>query len=198
MAEHLIQDTTLTGIADMIRSLLGLTGTMTTDQMQTNLTTEQANITAALAALAEKGVTVPAGATSNELEELIRAISVGGGMRKITATISFPTAVSAAVDLTNTIDGTVVFAVLRNTISFHDYTATETQYATALSVYTKNEDGTEMNNYCIHRTNSTSGTARPLQTNSVTSLYILNNKVRFYAQTSKVLFGDYELTYFVV
>lgn len=77
MAEHLIQDTTLTGIADKIRSLLGLTGTMTTDQMQTNLTTEQANITAALAALTEKGVEVPEGANSNALAGLIAAIESG-------------------------------------------------------------------------------------------------------------------------
>lgn len=78
MAEHLIQDTTLTGIADKIRSLLGLTGRMSPAQMQTNLTTEQANITAALAALAEKGVTVPAGANSNALAGLIAAIESGG------------------------------------------------------------------------------------------------------------------------
>lgn len=79
MAEYLIQDTTLTGIADKIRPLLGLTGTMTPEQMQTNLTTEQANITAALAALAEKGVEVPAGANSNALAGLIAAIEAGGG-----------------------------------------------------------------------------------------------------------------------
>lgn len=79
MSEYLIQDTTLTGIADKIRPLLGLTGTMTPEQMQTNLTTEQANITAALAALAKKGVEVPAGANSNALAGLIAAIEAGGG-----------------------------------------------------------------------------------------------------------------------
>ena len=79
MSEYLIQDTTLTGIADKIRPLLGLTGTMTPEQMQTNLTTEQANITAALAALAEKGVDVPAGSNSNALAGLIAAIEAGGG-----------------------------------------------------------------------------------------------------------------------
>lgn len=81
MAEHLIQDTTLTGIADKIRSLLGLTGKMSPAQMQTNLTTEQANITAALAALAEKGVEVPAGSNSNGLAGLIEAIEAGGGSK---------------------------------------------------------------------------------------------------------------------
>lgn len=79
MAEYLIQDTTLTGIADKIRPLLGLTGTMTPEQMQTNLTTEQANVAAALAALTEKGVEVPTGANSNALAGLIAAIEAGGG-----------------------------------------------------------------------------------------------------------------------
>lgn len=88
MGEYLIQDTTLTGIADKIRSLLGLTGKMSPAQMQTNLTTEQANITAALAALTEKGVTVPAGANSNALAALIAAIESGGG--KIVAGLYTP------------------------------------------------------------------------------------------------------------
>lgn len=78
MSEYLIQGETLTGIADKIRPLLGLTGTMTPEQMQTNLTTEQANIAAALAALAEKGVEVPEGANSNALAGLIAAIESGG------------------------------------------------------------------------------------------------------------------------
>lgn len=78
MAEYLIQGETLTGIADKIRPLLGLTGAMTPEQMQTNLTTEQANITAALAALTEKGVEVPTGANSNALAGLIEAIEAGG------------------------------------------------------------------------------------------------------------------------
>ena len=78
MSEYLIQDTTLTGIADKIRPLLGLTGTMTPEQMQTNLTTEQANIAAALAALTEKGVEVPTGSNSNALAGLIAAIEAGG------------------------------------------------------------------------------------------------------------------------
>ena len=105
MAEHLIQDTTLTGIADMIRSLLGLTGTMTTDQMQTNLPTEQANIAAALAALTEKGVEVPTGANSNALAGLIAAIEAGGGPSDhmgypvVTGEITFSSDVSSAYDL---------------------------------------------------------------------------------------------------
>ena len=72
-------DSKMTAIADKIRGLLGLSGDMGLDAMATNLTTEQANITAALSALAEKGVTVPAGANSNALAGLIAAIEAGGG-----------------------------------------------------------------------------------------------------------------------
>lgn len=47
--------------------------------IQSEITRLQTNITAALAALAEKGVEVPAGANSNALAGLIAAIEAGGG-----------------------------------------------------------------------------------------------------------------------
>lgn len=72
-------DSKMTAIADKIRGLLGLTGEMGLDAMATNLGTEQANVTAALTALAEKGVDVPAGSNSNALVGLIAAIEAGGG-----------------------------------------------------------------------------------------------------------------------
>lgn len=72
-------DSKMTAIADKIRGLLGLSGEMGLDAMATNLTTEQANIAAALAALTEKGVEVPTGANSNALAGLIAAIESGGG-----------------------------------------------------------------------------------------------------------------------
>lgn len=72
-------NTKMTAIADKIRALLGLTGTMGLDAMATNLGTEQANVTAALTAIADKGVTVPDGSTSGALAGLIAAIQTGGG-----------------------------------------------------------------------------------------------------------------------
>ena len=72
-------DSKMTAIADKIRGLLGLTGEMGLDAMETNLTTEQANIDAALAAIADKGVTVPDGSTSDALAALIESIEAGGG-----------------------------------------------------------------------------------------------------------------------
>ena len=69
----------MTAIADQIRALLGLTGTMGLDEMATHLGTEQSNVTAALAAIAGKGVTVPDGSNSDSLASLIAAIEAGGG-----------------------------------------------------------------------------------------------------------------------
>lgn len=69
----------MTAIADQIRALLGLTGTMGLDEMATHLGTEQSNVTAALAAIADKGVTVPDGSNSDSLAALIESIEAAGG-----------------------------------------------------------------------------------------------------------------------
>lgn len=69
----------MTAIADKIRTLLGLTGTMGLDEMAAHLGTEQSNVTAALAAIAGKGVTVPDGSNSDSLAALIESIEGGGG-----------------------------------------------------------------------------------------------------------------------
>ena len=71
MAKYSINDTTLKAIADPMRMLLGLTGGMTPEEMASNGAAVQANVTAALAMVASKGVTVPAGSTSDDLETLI-------------------------------------------------------------------------------------------------------------------------------
>ena len=69
----------MTAIADKIRTLRGISGTMGLDTMATHIGNEQTAITAALAALVEKGVDVPAGSTSDALAGLIGAIESGGG-----------------------------------------------------------------------------------------------------------------------
>ena len=53
--------------------------------VQSEITRISGNVTAALAAIANKGVTVPDGSTSDALAELIASIEVGGG-GTITAT----------------------------------------------------------------------------------------------------------------
>lgn len=71
MAKYSIDGTTLTNIANPLRTLLGLTGGMTPEEMAANGAAVQTNVTAALAKIAEKGVTVPDGSTSDDLETLI-------------------------------------------------------------------------------------------------------------------------------
>ena len=79
MAKYSIDNTTLTNIANPIRTLRGLSVLLTPDEMASNAGVVQTNVTAALAALAEKGVTVPDGANSDDLETLIRKVASGGG-----------------------------------------------------------------------------------------------------------------------
>lgn len=61
----------MTAIADKIRILCGITGTMGLDAMASNLATLQSQITAALTEIANKGVDVPSGATAGNLASLI-------------------------------------------------------------------------------------------------------------------------------
>lgn len=72
MSKYSINGTTLDNIAAPIMSMRGLTGGLTPEEMASNGAAVQANITAALTAIAEKGVTVPDGADSDDLETLIR------------------------------------------------------------------------------------------------------------------------------
>jgi hypothetical protein len=155
MAEHLIQDTTLTGIADKIRSLLGLSGKMSPAQMQTNLTTEQANITAALAALEEKGVTVPDGANSNALAGLIAAIEAGGGIKISAATFT-------PAENTNEVDISTLLNV--DLSKFQDATSTNIQGAGFVGVFLLHNNGKTQKNRLLSAT-----IVKPKQSNSVAS-----------------------------
>ena len=85
----------LDNTATQIQSLTGATGGLTTEQMSTQLYTEYANVQNALAVLATKGVTIPDGANSNNLVELIAAIEVGGGGEDATLLKSGTLSVSA-------------------------------------------------------------------------------------------------------
>ena len=72
-------NTKMTAIADKIRSLRGVSGTMGLDAMATHLGNEITGLNAALAALTEKGGTVPDGTKVDGLAALIAAIEAGGG-----------------------------------------------------------------------------------------------------------------------
>ena len=69
----------LVAVADAVRQLKGTSDGLTINEMKINIDDTHADITAALSALAEKGVDVPAGSTSDALAGLIEAIEAGGG-----------------------------------------------------------------------------------------------------------------------
>lgn len=72
-------DSKMTALADLIRGLRGVSGKMGLDAMAGHLQDEQDGLDSALAALEEKGVTVPSGTKVDGLAALIAAIEAGGG-----------------------------------------------------------------------------------------------------------------------
>ena len=105
----------MTAIADKIRTLLGLTGTMGLDEMAAHLGTEQSNVTAALAAIAGKGVTVPDGSNSNSLASLIAGIEAGGGAKIATGSFT-PTADCNYYEITHNLGEKPTLAICLCTI----------------------------------------------------------------------------------
>ena len=69
----------MTAIANATRALDGSTAALTLDGIASKLGVEKSNVAAALAAIGEKGVTVPSGSTSDALAALIASIEAGGG-----------------------------------------------------------------------------------------------------------------------
>lgn len=103
----------MTAIADKIRTLRGISGTMGLDTMATHIGNEQTAITAALAALVEKGVDVPAGSTSDALAGLIGAIESGGGDGgKFTSGIIIPSEDCGYLTITHELGIVPKFALL--------------------------------------------------------------------------------------
>lgn len=67
----------IVNIADAVRSLTGSTTTMNLSGMKSHLNTTKTSIDNAFAAIANKGVTVPDGSTSDALAEAINSIETG-------------------------------------------------------------------------------------------------------------------------
>lgn len=120
MAKYSINDTTLTNIANPLRKLRGLTDGMTPEEMAVNAGAVQTNVTGALAKIAEKGVSVPDGANSDHLPELIAAIETGGGGTAEICTVTFSGGNLNAVVGTVMLDGvaTIAPAVQPKTVEF--------------------------------------------------------------------------------
>lgn len=69
----------MTAIADKIRSILGISGTMGLDAIVSNLGTVQTNIISAFTAVDNKGGIVPSSQVSGNLASAIASIPSGGG-----------------------------------------------------------------------------------------------------------------------
>lgn len=76
----------MTAIADKIRALLGISGTMGLDAMAANLATEQTNVTNAFTSISGKGGTVPSAKVSGNLATAINSIPSGVTVQKKTGT----------------------------------------------------------------------------------------------------------------
>lgn len=76
----------MTAIADKIRSLLGLSGTMGLDAMATNLGIEQTNIERAFTEIGNKGGNVPNSKVSGNLVTAINSIPSGVTVQKVSGT----------------------------------------------------------------------------------------------------------------
>lgn len=88
----------MTAIADKIRSLLGISGTMGLDAMATNLGTEQTNITNAFTAVGNKGGTVPSSKISGNLASAINSIPKGVTVQRKSGTFTTNSSGAATVN----------------------------------------------------------------------------------------------------
>lgn len=69
--------------------------------VQSEINRIKGNVTAALAKIAEKGVTVPDGANSDNLEALVEAISAGGGTNFATGTFTTTDDITSNIVITH-------------------------------------------------------------------------------------------------
>lgn len=78
----------MTAIADKIRALLGISGTMGLDAMSANLATIQTDISGAFTAVGNKGGTVPSSKVSGNLASAINSIPAGVTVRTTSGSFS--------------------------------------------------------------------------------------------------------------
>lgn len=90
-------NTKMTAIADRIRALLGLSGTMGLDAMATNLATEQTNVNNAFTAVNSKGGDVPSSKVSGNLATAINSIPTGVTVQRKSGTFTTDSSGNATV-----------------------------------------------------------------------------------------------------
>lgn len=91
-------NTKMTAIANQIRALLGLSGTMGLDAMATNLATEQTNVNNAFTAVNSKGGTVPSSKVSGNLAAAINSIPNGVTVQRKSGTFTTNSSGNATVN----------------------------------------------------------------------------------------------------
>lgn len=91
-------NTAMTSIADRIRGLLGLTGTMGLDAIASNLAVEQVNISDAFAAVSSNGGTVPDSQVSGNLAAAIGTIPTGATVQRESGTFTTDTGGNSIVE----------------------------------------------------------------------------------------------------
>lgn len=87
----------MTAIADKIRALRGISGTMGLDAMSTNLATIQTDISSAFTAVGNKGGTAPSSKVSGNLASAINSISSGVTVQRESGSFTTNSSGSATV-----------------------------------------------------------------------------------------------------
>lgn len=109
----------MTAIADKIRALLGVSGTMGLDAMATHLETERSNIASAFAAVGSKGGTVPGSQVSGNLASAIGTISTGVTVQRASGTFTTSSSGNATVNCGFQPDVVYIQAGAYDSIQYH-------------------------------------------------------------------------------
>lgn len=116
----------MTAIADKIRALLGISGTMGLDAMSTNLATIQTDISSAFTAVGNKGGTVPSSKVSGNLASAINSIPAGVTVQRASGSVSLT---SSAKTVNCGFQPDAIFFTLNNT---YTDSGTTYQYGTGI------------------------------------------------------------------
>lgn len=106
MAKYFIEDTTLTAMADTIRSLTGSTAPLTPSEMTAGVQEAKEDVDSAMDALETLGVEVPEGSDVGDLAGLVGEVEVGGGGAELARSI---------------VDGTITEYVDTGVLSIAEY-----------------------------------------------------------------------------
>lgn len=195
MSEYIIKGTSLTNIADGIRSVDGSSGVLTPAQMAARLNTVKSSIDSALSALAGNGVEVPSGSTVHTLAELIAGAGSGSasGFAKVaTGTITLSSDLSS-ITIEHGLGQMPDFAIAYNQTGYDSNLDGSSSHAYILSSILS-DSGKLFNMAYMNKTNSVAKTFGA-QSKSYTKADYLNETNAVFEATS-YFSGSKESTYF--